>query len=122
MKKKILSILFTILSVFLITSCELTSNTSLSTPDGVKVSKKGLVEWNEVTNATEYDVELKHNDEILTTTVKECSYQIENPDNDYEITVTAKHNQSHMSAEYLVTRLTSMKILLIKQSVRKILS
>ncbi|MCI6508036.1 MAG: fibronectin type III domain-containing protein [Bacilli bacterium] len=103
MKKKILSILFTILSVFLITSCELTSNTSLSTPDGVKVSKKGLVEWNEVTNATEYDVELKHNDEILTTTVKECSYQIENPDNDYEITVTAKHNNAKSNKSESIT-------------------
>ncbi len=103
MKKKILSVIFTILTVFLITSCELTSNTTLSTPDGVKVSKKGLVEWNEVTDATSYDVELNNNGEVLTATVKECSYQIENPDNDYEITVTAKHDTAKSNKSEPIT-------------------
>ena len=91
MKKRFFAFLIFVMSLVLVTSCDINKKKEkLETPTNVAVSEEGLVTWDEVKNADAYFVEINEENKKYNTTVYECQYQLENLNNDCTITVVAK--------------------------------
>lgn len=91
MKKRFFAFLIFVMSLVLVTSCDINKKKEkLETPTNVAASDEGLVTWDEVKNADAYFVEINEENKKYNTTVYECQYQLENLNNDCTITVVAK--------------------------------